>query len=104
MENAELFKRIAKELELGTEKDSTISKGYLIDKINQLILSDFSKLILLLYRIDVNEKKLKQLIAEKKSTDAAEIIVDLIIERQIQKIKTRERFKPGNDIPENEKW
>jgi len=104
MENAELFKAIVKELELETEKNSTMNKEFLIDKINQLILTDFSKLVLLLYKADVSENKLKQSIKENQSIDAAEIIVDLIIERQLQKIKTKEQFKPGNDIPENERW
>jgi hypothetical protein len=104
MENAELFNAIVIELELETEKNSIINKEFLIDKINQLILNDFSKLVLLLYKVDVNENKLKQSIKENQGTDAAEIIVDLIIERQLQKIKTREEFKPGNDIPENERW
>ena len=104
MENAELFNAIVIELELETEKNSIINKEFLIDKINQLILNDFSKLVVLLYKVDVNENKLKQSIKENQSMDAAEIIVDLIIERQLQKIKTKEQFKPGNDIPKNERW
>ena len=73
--------------------------------INELILSDFQKLVSILYRIDVNESKLKSMLNEYKEHDAAVIITDLIIERQLQKIKTRREFKQQDDnTDESEKW
>ncbi|MBC7933915.1 MAG: hypothetical protein H7Y86_00955 [Rhizobacter sp.] len=72
--------------------------------INQLIINHFDELITLLYRLDINEKKLKDLLQQHASKDAAGIIASLIIERQEQKIKTRELFKTAADIPEEEKW
>ena len=72
--------------------------------INQLINTDFEKLISLLYRIDVNETKLRSLLAESEGRDAAQLIADLIIERQLQKIESRKNVKPQDDIPEDEKW
>lgn len=72
--------------------------------INQLINHDFEKLVRLLYRIDVSEKKLKSLLAQQQ-TDAGIIIAQLIIERQFQKIKTREQFKKrDNNFDEEERW
>ncbi|HMJ45792.1 MAG TPA: hypothetical protein VK498_00585 [Ferruginibacter sp.] len=68
-------------------------------QINDLIINDFERLISLLYRIDVSEKKLKEILKEKTSTDSADLIAGLIIERQIQKIKSRKEFK-GNDKEE----
>ncbi|MBI1341950.1 MAG: hypothetical protein GC171_03340 [Terrimonas sp.] len=74
-------------------------------KINDLINHNFNFLITALYRIDVNEAKLKSLLQDKPDTDAAKIIADLIIERQLQKIKSRREFQqPGNKIDNEEMW
>jgi hypothetical protein len=85
--------------------DSDANKKILAARINELIQLDFQKLISILYRLDVSEKKLKTLLEESSTTDAGYIITELIIERQIQKIKSRQQFRqPDNDIDENEKW
>jgi len=72
--------------------------------INHLILVNFEKLVSLLYRIDVSESKLKQLLKDHPGEDAGKIMATLIIERQMQKIKLRKQKKPGPDIPDTEKW
>ncbi len=72
--------------------------------IDHLIRVNFEKLVTLLYRIDVSESKLKELLKENPDQDAAKLIATLIIERQIQKMKLRSKNKPGPDIPETEKW
>lgn len=76
----------------------------LADYINKLIADHFDELITLLYRMDVNEKKLKELLQQHDGENTADIIASLIIERQEQKIKTREQFKTYTNIPEEEKW
>lgn len=68
------------------------------------MLHDFNKLVQILYRVDVDEKKLKVLLQENKETDAAVIIADLLLQRQEEKIKTKQEFKPSDDIPDEEKW
>ena len=73
--------------------------------INELIKKDFERLVQLLYRIDVSEAKLKNLLKEKKDTDAGELIADMIIERQKQKIKSRrENGGEGKVLPDEWKW
>lgn len=73
--------------------------------INYLIDNDFSLLISLLYRLDISEKKLKQLLSEPTKTTAGEIIAEMIIKRQLQKVESRKAFKKNTpDIPEEEKW
>ena len=80
-------------------------RAQLIERINQLINGDFNRLIQILYRIDINEARLKELLETLKATDAAEIIADLVIERQLQKLKSRQQFRQrDNDISEEEKW
>ena len=73
--------------------------------INEMILSDFDNLVLLLYRLDIDETKLRKILNETPSSDAGNIIADLIIERQLQKIKSRQQFSQrDNNISEEEKW
>lgn len=79
-------------------------KERLIFYVNHLLLHDFNKLVQILYRVDVDEKKLKTLLQENKGTDAAVIIANLLLQRQEEKIKAKQEFKPGDDIPEEEKW
>jgi hypothetical protein len=79
-------------------------KKILAEQINHLILSDFQKLVNILYRVDINEAALKQLLKENPETDAGDIIATLIIERQLQKLKSREQFRTNDTIPDDEKW
>lgn len=73
--------------------------------INELIINDFAQLVQILYRVDISEKKLKQLLSDNADNDAGKIIAEMIIERQLQKIKSREQFNQRDkNIDENEKW
>ncbi len=62
-------------------------RNFIIEKINNWINNDFEHLLYLLYRIDVHEDKVRKLMIEHKGENAAEIITDLIIARQKQKIE-----------------
>jgi hypothetical protein len=79
-------------------------KEQLVFYINHLLVHDFNKLIQILYRVDVNEQKLKELLQGNLKTDAAVIIAELLIQRQQEKANTKEAFKSNNDIPEEDKW
>jgi len=77
----------------------------LITEVDRLIHTDFNRLISILYRLDVPETKLKYLLQQNPADDAAAIITDLIIERQLQKIKSRRQFSRRDDnISEEDKW
>ena len=52
----------------------------------------------------VNENKMRYLLEQREGENAAELIADLIIERQLQKIESREKFKKDGNIDESEKW
>lgn len=73
--------------------------------INELINHDFEKLVFHLYRIDVDEARMRALLANKAGENAGGLIADLIIERQLQKIKLKSesRHKPKEESGE-EKW
>jgi len=82
----------------------TICKS-LSDSINDLINHDFEKLVRLLYRLDIDETKLRKTLHDHQQHNAGEMIADMIIERQLQKIKSRREFRQrDNNIDENEKW
>ncbi len=73
--------------------------------INQLIKTDFEKLVAILYRIDVNEEKLKFFLIDNPNEDAGKVIAELVIERLQQKINLRKQFS-GKSLTDDdeEKW
>ena len=103
MENDQALQEISKELGLVFMGDS-VNLQMLSNSINDLINNDFPKLVSVLYRMDVNETKLKQLLNENPGTDAGVIIASLMIERQEQKIRSRQAHKPDKNISDEEKW
>ena len=72
--------------------ESTKQRAQLVSVINDLLHNDFSKLLQILYRIDVDENKLKRALFES-TLPAAETIVDLIIERMLLKIHFRKMYQ-----------
>ena len=102
----EVMKMIEQDLIVpDTGKVSNECLSALSKRINDLILNDFEKLIFLLYRLDINEATVMKLLKDYPDTDAGRTIAELIIERQLQKIKTRATFRQGDlPIDENEKW
>ncbi|GAA4301199.1 hypothetical protein [Compostibacter hankyongensis] len=75
------------------------------EHIQQLINRDFQGLVNLLYRIDVEEQRLRKTLRDRSPEEAAKVIAVLILERIRQKIKTREAGRDREEqIPEDEKW
>jgi hypothetical protein len=72
----------------------------LAERLNALILSDFNALLSILYRVDVNEARLRELLKANEGENAGKIMARLIIERQGQKMQTRKEF--GNPQGEGE--
>jgi len=107
MKNEELVKEINKNLAILLPNEISLDELpiRLSEYLNGLIQKDFQKLIMLLYRIDISEAKLKQLLQQPPKEDASKIIAQLIIERQLEKIKSRKTYRPTNDnFTEEEKW
>lgn len=79
--------------------------GQLISLINELINKDFQALVQLLYRIDVDEKKIRHSLDQNSDIASASILADMIIERQLQKIKSRDDFNKNNGHRnDEERW
>jgi len=84
---------------LALEKLSTLE---LETMINDLIKEDFSKLVQLLYRIDVSEAKLKNVLKEHPNENAGKLIAQIVIERLAATKKARESFSSkGPSIEED---
>lgn len=66
-------------------------RNLLIQRIDELIRTDFEKLKWILYRIDVSEKKLSEALKNSEA-DAATIMTDMIIQRQMEKAESRKKF------------
>ncbi len=73
--------------------NAELPRSELLRTINYLIVHDFEKLVSILYRMDVSEKKIQVLLANFPETDAAEIILKLMEEREAEKKISREQFK-----------
>ena len=106
MEEHAPYIAVAGELGLEVDKNNfALQKKILIEKVNHLILTDFEKLVSILYRVDVSEQKINTVLKMHADQNAAELIVDLLLERAAQKIKSREQWGQRDDsISEEEKW
>ena len=80
------------------------SREELIALINKLIKDDFNTLVQLLYCIDVDEKKIRTCLQHNKNQDAAPVLANLIIERQLEKIESRRQFQQYDTESDEEKW
>jgi hypothetical protein len=70
----------------------------LIAYINDCIKNDFNKIVQLLYRIDVSEEKLKNILQSHPNEDAAKLIAILIVERLAATKAARAQFSTSTKI------
>ena len=107
-EQAEIIAHLNQDLQISLpvslREDELV--GQLAGYINKLIQHDFQHLVHILYRVDVHEGRLKKLLQDNPGEDAARIIAALLLERQIQKWKSREahRQQSGQEPGDEERW
>jgi len=70
-------------------------KAYLIEKLSFLLENKFEILVNILYKIDVSENKLSELFSGNNRESIPEKLAELIIERELQKVKSRLLYKTG---------
>jgi predicted acylesterase/phospholipase RssA len=97
----DVLQRLGREMEVFKKEDL---RQQLRTYINHLILHDFDRLVQILYQVDVEEKKLKELLAAEPGKDAATLITDLIIQRQEQKRTALENHPAPDSGDEEERW
>jgi len=93
-----VFNRFGLDLPLSPSDVENLNqlKIFLTAKLRDLLDNNYNLLVNTLYRIDVNEVKLNELFGSKNRAYIPEALADLIIERQLQKIHFRKKFKEGN--------
>lgn len=92
-------------MELEIDKLEAFTPSQLEEQIRLLIERDQSRLVQLLYRLDVDEDRIRTSLLAGAPEHASRIIAVLIIERLEQRARARKQFGQRNvDIPEDEKW
>ena len=100
-----LISELSNKLEIDLAEKGSLEelKLFLSGYISHLISNNPDKLVSILSRVDVSEKMLKANL-QNQEENASGIMAQMIIERQMEKIKTRERYKTDDDISDEEKW
>ena len=60
--------------------------------IDELLNDDYPKLMAMLYRIDLDEEFLNKKLKENHHSDTGEVITDLILKRELQKVVIRAAY------------
>lgn len=66
--------------------------------INKLITNDYQQFLNILYRIDVNELKLKQEMSKVEANQYSEVVTRLVLQKELQKVIIRNIYSTKNDI------
>ncbi|HEV8507805.1 MAG TPA: hypothetical protein VGQ53_20480 [Chitinophagaceae bacterium] len=100
-----LVSELSNKLEIDLPEKRSIEelKLFLSGYISHLMNNNPDKLVSILSRVDVSEKTLKANL-QNQDENASSIMAQMIIERQLEKIKTRERYRSNDDVSEDEKW
>ncbi len=95
----ELLQLIQKDLQLVQTELTTRElleknaiRDFLTKAIKGLIDSDFNRLIQVMYRLDISESAFRTALNSPNPDEVAPGIADLVIERELLKIKSREYY------------
>ena len=104
MTEQELYPALLEKLDkdFSLEKDSLpaldnlqIIREHLVKKVMELMTRDYNRFVNNLYRIDIDENKVLEVLNLRDKTMVHEKLTDLIIERQLQRVKTQHLYKDG---------
>jgi hypothetical protein len=105
--SASLMRIIARDLGLDLDPHDNINYGALVDlvadRVIELLEGTPETLFSLLYRLDVSEKKVDQLIKYPSGEATNVSIARLIIQRQKERILTKQKYKQG-PLKDWENW
>jgi len=87
-----LLKIISKDFDLPESVSEAHLREVLVKTFEYLVEDDFPKLLQILYRADVDQYKLKELLENTEGKSSAEIIADAYIERQLAKVETWKKY------------
>jgi len=87
-----LIKIISKDFDIEDHLSEERLKQAMIDAFDYLVDNDFPKLIQILYKADVDQYKLKELLENTEGLSSAEVIANAYIERQKAKVETWKKY------------
>jgi len=87
-----LTKIISKDFDIDENLAENQLRDVLIAAFAYLIDNDFPKLIQILYKADVDQYKLKELLETVEGKSSAEVIADAYLDRQLAKIETWKKY------------
>lgn len=95
-----LVEKLHKDFSLAKESLPAVTdladiRKHLINKVTELMSKDYERFLGSMYRIDVSESKVSEILRSKDRTMIPERFADLIIERQLLRIKTQMLYKSG---------
>lgn len=70
-------------------------RSIVAEKVFYLMENDVEQLKYILYRLDINERKVKTVLAEAPFGEAAAGIAELILIREMEKARTRQQYSAG---------
>ena len=60
--------------------------------IDKMIVEEYEKLLNIMYRIDLDEGKINRYLRQNPMADTSEVITDLILKRELQKVVIRKIY------------
>ena len=91
-DTTQLLQLVAKHFEVPDNITESHLREVLVKTFEYLVEDDFQKLVQVLYRADVDQYKLKDLLENTEGKTTAEIIADAYIERQKAKVATWKKY------------
>ena len=95
-----LVEKLYKDFSLAKESLPAVNdlagiREHLINKVTELMSKDYERFLNSMYMIDVSESKVSEILRSKDRTTIPERFADLIIERQLLRIKTQMLYRNG---------
>ncbi len=87
-----VIKIISKDFDIENNLSENQLRNAMVDAFAYLIDNDFPKLIQILYKADVDQYKLKELLETVEGLSSAEVIADAYITRQKAKVETWKKY------------
>lgn len=86
------------EITFTSKEESPYQELYqqILPLIDEMLNDDYPKLMAMLYRIDLEEEFLNKKLKESEHADTDEVITDLIIKRELQKVIIREMYRSNH--------
>jgi hypothetical protein len=93
---------IVLEIDESSESNLDISmlRDIVAERIREIVDNQFGRLPALLYRFDVDERRVKEIFQQTPVASIPEALADLIIERSLLRMKTRREYREGRSDEE----